>query len=122
MQDGQADLRHNMLGCNEVDVVDPAHVLQLDEPLGELLGREIETVALVGYVVILGTALAHLQRRNKKQRAWQKTHRRLHPEKKTEPLPLCPWKQGSSDACQRVQLWACIDATYRQNEELLCSL
>src|ERR1700677_2918676 len=27
---------------------------------------------------------------------WQKTQRRLQPEKNTEPEPLCPWMQGSS--------------------------
>jgi hypothetical protein len=49
-----------MLGCNEVDVVYPAHVLQLHEPLGKLLGRKIETIALVGYVVVLDIDLAHM--------------------------------------------------------------
>jgi hypothetical protein len=100
----------------------PAHVLQLHEPLGELLRSEIETVALVGYVMVLDTALAHMQPWDKRQRAWQKTHLRLHPEKKTEPLPLCPWKQGSSDRCQRKRSWAWMDPTYRQNEEQLYSL
>lgn len=60
MQDGQANLGCDMLGCNEVDVVYPAHVLQLHEPLGKLLGRKIETIALVGYVVVLDIDLAHI--------------------------------------------------------------
>jgi hypothetical protein len=42
-----------MLVCNEVDVVYVAHVLQLYVPLGELLRYEVETVALVGDVVVL---------------------------------------------------------------------
>jgi hypothetical protein len=42
-----------MLGCNEVDVVYPAHVLQLHVPLGELLRCEVKAVALVGDVVVL---------------------------------------------------------------------
>jgi hypothetical protein len=67
VQNRQADLGHDMLGCNEVDVVNPAHVLQLQEPLGELLRCEIEAVALVSYIMVLDTTLTPLLRRNEKQ-------------------------------------------------------
>ena len=42
-----------MLGCNEVNVVYAAHVLQLHVPLGELFRCEVKSVALVGDVVVL---------------------------------------------------------------------
>lgn len=47
-----------MLRCDEVDIVNTAHILQFDEPLGELLWREIKAIARVRDVVILGTGSA----------------------------------------------------------------
>jgi hypothetical protein len=38
VQDREDDLGYDVLGCNEVDIVYAADVLEFDVPLGELLG------------------------------------------------------------------------------------
>jgi len=50
-QDGEDDLGHDVLGRDEVDVVHAADVLELEVPLGELFGGQVEAVALVGDVL-----------------------------------------------------------------------
>jgi len=53
MEDGQRDLRNNVLGRHKVDVVDMPHILQLYVPLCELLRSKIETTGLMGDVIVL---------------------------------------------------------------------
>jgi hypothetical protein len=53
VKDGENDLRHDVLGRDEVDVVYIAHILKLDVPFSKTFGCKIETVALVCYIVVL---------------------------------------------------------------------
>lgn len=83
--------------------------MQLDVPLCQLFRCEVEAISLVGNVVVLAEHTP--DRMNKlmcllpttKQADHNvggiDTHRRLHPEKNTLPLPLCPCKHGST-TCQ----------------------
>jgi hypothetical protein len=57
VQDGEGYLRDDMLRGDEVDVVAFPHVLELHVPFGELLGREVEAIALVGDVMVLAEYL-----------------------------------------------------------------
>lgn len=50
-EDGERDLRHDMLGSDEVDVVHVPDLLQLDIPLGQLLGSQVESISLVGDIL-----------------------------------------------------------------------
>ena len=60
MQDGEDDLRDDVLGRDEVDVVHAAYVLQFEVPFTELFGGEVEAVALVGDVVVLAEDAAEV--------------------------------------------------------------
>jgi hypothetical protein len=53
MQDGEDDLRDDMLGSDQVNIVNISYILQLDVPFAKLLRGEIESVALMCDVVVL---------------------------------------------------------------------
>lgn len=81
-----------MFGRDQVDIVHFANTLQLHEPFGERLGRQVKAVALVRDIVILawGAHISAVFTSGPLCHVSQNTQRRLQPEKKTLPDPLCP--------------------------------
>lgn len=53
MQNAQNNLRHDVLGSDQVDVVHPPNVLQLDVPFAQLFRRQRKAVLLVSDIVVL---------------------------------------------------------------------
>ena len=70
MQNGERDLRDDVLGRDEVDVAHVAHLLQLEVPLAEFLGGEVEAGALVRDVVVLAEAGCDIRRRLGRDEGW----------------------------------------------------
>lgn len=84
-------------------------LLQFQEPLAQLFGREVHAVTLVADVVVLAVRAAEVAHAGKvRQGALASPYKVLHTHarlkgtggldylKKTLPLPRCPWQHGSS--------------------------
>ena len=105
MQDGERELRDDVLGRDEVDIVHVAHLLQLEVPLAEFLGGEVEAGALLRDVVVLAEAGYDIRQEGGSvggvDEGWTwcgaYTQRKLQPEKKTEPEPRWPWIHGFTE-------------------------
>lgn len=59
-QDGQNYLRHDVFRSDEVDVVHVPDILQLQEPVGQLIGRQVEATALVRDFMVLAEDAAQV--------------------------------------------------------------